>query len=261
MNEILIVRHLTKIFNSQVNKKNKIENANIKGALNDVSLTLEKGKVLSIIGPSGSGKSTLMRCCTQLETPTSGEIEICGIKLYQNKADDRKALLKTSLVFQNFNLFPHLSVLRNITEAQIKVLGRSREEAESIAEDLLKRMDLSDKKDTYPCFLSGGQQQRVSIARSLAMKPEIMFFDEPTSALDPELTREVLHIIKGLSDEKMTMVIVTHEMHFAHDVSDKVVFLENGSILLSGTSEEVLGSELADKRVKQFIASLEATNI
>ena len=250
MDEILKVSHLTKVFKND-------KNTEAKGALNDVSLSLEKGKVLSIIGPSGSGKSTLMRCCTQLEKPTSGEIEICGIKLYQNKEDDRKALLKTSLVFQNFNLFPHFSVLRNITEAQIKVLHRSKEEATEIAENLLKRMDLYDKKDTYPCFLSGGQQERVSIARSLAMKPEIMFFDEPTSALDPELTREVLSIIKDLRSEKMTMVIVTHEMHFAHDVSDKIVFLEGGQILLSGTSEEVLGTELSDKRVKQFISMLE----
>lgn len=246
MATILNIKNLVKVFNGASDK-----------ALDGVSLSMNEGEVLSIIGPSGSGKSTLMRCCTQLEKPTSGEIEVCGIKLYQNKEDDRKALLKTSLVFQNFNLFPHCNVLKNITLPQIKVLHRSKEEAESIALDLLKRMGLSDKKDSYPCFLSGGQQQRVGIARSLAMNPEIMFFDEPTSALDPELTKEVLFIIKELAETKMTMVIITHEMRFAHDVSNKVVFLDSGKILLSGTSEEVMGSSLNNDRVKQFISSLD----
>lgn len=246
MATILNIKNLVKVFNGASDK-----------ALDGVSLSMNEGEVLSIIGPSGSGKSTLMRCCTQLEKPTSGEIEVCGIKLYQNKEDDRKALLKTSLVFQNFNLFPHFSVLKNITLPQIKVLKRSKNEAELIALDLLKRMGLSDKKDSYPCFLSGGQQQRVGIARSLAMNPEIMFFDEPTSALDPELTKEVLFIIKELAETKMTMVIITHEMRFAHDVSNKVVFLDSGKILLSGTSEEVMGSSLNNDRVKQFISSLD----
>lgn len=247
MDTILKINNVVKVFDKASER-----------ALDGVSLDLKCKEVLSIIGPSGSGKSTLMRCCTQLERPTSGEIEVCGIKLYQNKADDRTALLKTSLVFQNFNLFPHCSVLQNITLPQIKVLKKSKEEAEGVAEDLLKRMGLNDKKDSYPCFLSGGQQQRVCIARSLAMNPEIMFFDEPTSALDPELTKEVLVIIKELAETNMTMVIITHEMRFAHDVSDKVVFLDHGKILLSGTAEEVMGNELDNERIRQFISSLDS---
>lgn len=243
---ILSVKDLVKVFGDDK-----------KAALNGVSLSVNKGEVLSIIGPSGSGKSTLMRCCTQLELPTSGEIEVCGIPLYKNKADDRKALLKTSLVFQNFNLFPHLSVKDNIVMPQIKVLKRSKEEANAKALELLERMDLVSKSDTYPSFLSGGQQQRVSIARSLALDPEIMFFDEPTSALDPELTREVLSLIKGLKSTEMSMVIVTHEMRFAHDVSDEVVFLEEGEVLARGSAEDVLGKNLTDERVKRFISSLE----
>lgn len=245
MENILEVRNVTKVYPNSTQV-----------ALDGVSLSLKKGEVLSIIGPSGSGKSTLMRCCTQLEKCTSGEIDICGITLNKSKEDDRKALLKTSLVFQNFNLFPHFTVKRNITEAQIRVLKRSREEADKIADELLYKVDLYDKKDTYPCFLSGGQQQRVSIARSLAVDPEIMFFDEPTSALDPELTGEVLRIIKDLASTKMTMVIITHEMRFAHDVSDKVVFLENGKVLLDGKSEEVLGEALSNTRIRKFITSL-----
>lgn len=245
MSNILEIRNVTKIYPDMS-----------RPALENVSLSLEKGQVLSIIGPSGSGKSTLMRCCTQLEKCTSGEIEICGIPLGKSKEDDRKALLKTSLVFQNFNLFPHFTVKRNITEAQVKVLKRSKEEASRIADELLKRIGLYDKKDTYPCYLSGGQAQRVSIARSLAVSPEIMFFDEPTSALDPELTGEVLKIIKDLALAKMTMVIITHEMRFAHDVSDKVVFLENGHVLVEGKSDEVLGEALTNERVRKFISSL-----
>ena len=247
MDTVLKVNNLTKVFNNASDR-----------ALDGVSFDLKYGEVLSIIGPSGSGKSTLMRCCTQLEKPSSGEIEVCGIKLYQNKNDDRAALLKTSLVFQNFNLFPHCSVLKNITLPQIKVLKKSKEEAEENAKELLERMGLIDKKDSYPCFLSGGQQQRVCIARSLAMNPEIMFFDEPTSALDPELTKEVLVIIKELAKTSMTMVIITHEMRFAHDVSNKVIFLDKGKIIHSGTPEEVMGSELNNERIRRFISSLDS---
>ena len=183
--------------------KNLKKSFNKNTVLEDISLQVEKGEVLAIIGPSGSGKSTLLRCITKLETPDSGEINFDGT---------------FGLVFQNFNLFPHHSVMKNITNAPIKVQKRNPEEVYKEAEALLEKMDLPDKKDAYPCELSGGQQQRVSIARALAMNPDILFFDEPTSALDPELTGEILKVIKDLASEKMTMVIVTHEMNFAKEV-------------------------------------------
>ena len=195
--------------------KNLKKSFNKNTVLEDISLQVEKGEVLAIIGPSGSGKSTLLRCITKLETPDSGEINFDGT---------------FGLVFQNFNLFPHHSVMKNITNAPIKVQKRNPEEVYKEAEALLEKMDLPDKKDAYPCELSGGQQQRVSIARALAMNPDILFFDEPTSALDPELTGEILKVIKDLASEKMTMVIVTHEMNFAKKVADNIIFMENGYI-------------------------------
>lgn len=204
--------------------------------LKDISLKVDKGEVLGIIGPSGSGKSTLLRCATKLETQDSGEIDYEGT---------------FGLVFQNFNLFPHFSVIKNITDAPIKVQKRNREEVYTEAKELLKKMGLEDKENSYPYQLSGGQQQRVSIARALAMRPDILFFDEPTSALDPELTGEILKVIKNLAAEHMTMVIVTHEMNFAKNVADHIIFMDKGVIAEYGTPEEVFGS--SNERMQEFL--------
>lgn len=204
--------------------------------LRDISLEVDKGEVLSIIGPSGSGKSTLLRCATGLEIPDGGEIIKNG---------------KIGLVFQNFNLFPHFSVIKNITDAPIKVQKRDKKEVYAQARELLKKMGLSDKENYYPYQLSGGQQQRVSIARALCMNPDILFFDEPTSALDPELTGEILKVIKDLAAEHITMVIVTHEMSFARDISDRIIFMDDGLIAVEGTPEEVFSSEHV--RMKEFL--------
>lgn len=219
-----------------------LEMKNIKKSFNgvevlkDISLKVEKGEVLGIIGPSGSGKSTLLRCATGLETADSGEIHYSGT---------------FGLVFQNFNLFPHYSVMKNITDAPLKVQKRKKEEVYKEARELLKKMGLADKEDAYPCQLSGGQQQRVSIARALALHPDILFFDEPTSALDPELTAEILKVIRELAMEHMTMVIVTHEMNFARNVSDHVIFMDGGVIAVEGTPEEVFDS--SNERMKEFL--------
>ena len=230
--------------------------------LKDISFTVEKGQAVSIIGPSGSGKSTLLRCVNQLEKADGGTIDICGISMmtadengkavYANPKTLRDVRLKIGLVFQNFNLFPHFSVLRNITEAPMCVLGKSRAEAEATAMELLGKMGLESKAHEYPCNLSGGQQQRVSIARALALNPEMLFFDEPTSALDPELTGEILKVIRSLSEEQMTMVIVTHEMAFAKQVSDRVIFMDGGVIIENGTPEEVF-EQSQNERTRQFL--------
>lgn len=222
-----------------------------------ISFSVHKGEVLSIIGPSGSGKSTILRCISQLETVQNGLIKICGMTLvkdgvYASKEEKQKITLKSGLVFQNFNLFPHYSVLQNVVAPQMLVLKKSKEEATEIALDLLKRMDLSAKADSYPYELSGGQQQRVSIARALALKPEVLLFDEPTSALDPELTGEILAVIKELAAEKMTMVIVTHEMSFARDVSSKIIFMDGGVIVEQGKPEEVINNP-QEERTKLFL--------
>lgn len=230
--------------------------------LKDINLTVEKGEVVAVIGPSGSGKSTLLRCINQLEKAGGGKITVCGEDMMTTNekgkavfADTdtlRRIRLKTGLVFQNFNLFPHMTVLRNITEAPCVVLKQNKQEAREKAMELLRKMGLESKADSYPCELSGGQQQRVSIARALALDPEILFFDEPTSALDPELTGEILKVIKQLAADGMTMVIVTHEMAFAHDVADKVIFMEGGYIVDEGTPEHLFG-ENASERLKQFL--------
>ena len=204
--------------------------------LKDISLKVDKGEVLCIIGPSGSGKSTLLRCITNLESEDSGDINFDGT---------------FGLVFQDFNLFPHHSVMKNITNAPIKVQKRNKDDVYRDARDLLKKLDLADKEDAYPCELSGGQQQRVSIARALAMNPDILFFDEPTSALDPELTGEILKVIKDLAAEKMTMVIVTHEMSFAKKVADTIIFMDDGFIVENGSPEEVFASN--NPRMKEFL--------
>ena len=228
--------------------------------LKGVSLEVNKGEVLSIIGPSGGGKSTLLRCATLLETVDDGIISYMGdpVNFYDKNGklcyskDLNKFRKVFGLVFQNFNLFPHYSVLRNIIDAPINVLKRDKNEVIAEAKALLKKMGLEGKEDLYPCALSGGMQQRVSIVRALAMNPEILFFDEPTSALDPELTGEVLKVIKQLALEKMTMVIVTHEMSFARAVSDRVIFLDGGLIVEEGKPEEVFANSKSE-RTKQFL--------
>ncbi|MBR5412413.1 MAG: amino acid ABC transporter ATP-binding protein [Fibrobacter sp.] len=234
--------------------------------LKDISFELNAGEVLSIIGPSGSGKSTLLRCITQLETIDGGEVQVAGMDLvvpgsgvngvpvkYSPAKVLRDIRLSTGLVFQNFNLFPHLTVLQNLTIAPVRVLGISREQARETGRQLLKRMGLEGKEKSYPCELSGGQQQRVSIARALAMNPKVLFFDEPTSALDPELTGEILKVIKKLAEEKMTMVIVTHEMAFARDVADKVIFMDGGVVVEQGTPEHVF-RESGNERLASFLS-------
>jgi polar amino acid transport system ATP-binding protein len=230
--------------------------------IKDISFSVYKGEVLGIIGPSGSGKSTILRCITQLESVSGGSITICGRSLvkdcvYAGKKELRDIALKVGLVFQNFNLFPHYSVLENVTDAQIHVLGKSKEEAEYTAVRLLERVGLSAKAGSYPCELSGGQQQRVSIARSLALKPEVLLFDEPTSALDPELTGEILAVIKDLAAEKMTMVVVTHEMAFARDTSDHIIFMDGGVIVEEGSPQEVINNP-KQARTRSFLARFNA---
>lgn len=229
--------------------------------IKDISINVAEGEVVAIIGPSGSGKSTLLRCLTQLEKVDGGSIEVCGEQMVQTVdgkaiyADNRtlhEIILKVGLVFQNFNLFPHFSVRKNIIDAQVKVLGIEKHKAAEKARELLDKMNLSERAGAYPCELSGGQQQRVAIARALALNPRILFFDEPTSALDPELTGEILKVIRELAKEKMTMVIVTHEMSFARDVADRVIFMDNGVIVEEGTPEEVFGNSV-NQRTRDFL--------
>ena len=232
--------------------------------LKDISIHVDEGEVLSIIGPSGSGKSTMLRCATMLETIDDGEIIYLGDAaavsrdghaVYAKAADLKKIHNYYGLVFQNFNLFPHYSVLKNITDAPMRVQKRGKAEVYAEARELLRKMGLEDREKAYPYQLSGGQQQRVSIARALAMKPKILFFDEPTSALDPELTGEIMKIIKDLAAEKMTMVIVTHEMNFAKNVSDYVVFMDKGIIVEEGKPEDVFNSK--NPRMKEFLGKFE----
>ena len=233
--------------------------------MKDISFSVHKGEVLSIIGPSGSGKSTVLRCITQLETVDSGSIKICGSPLvadgkYCSKEEMHKIALKSGLVFQNFNLFPHYSVLKNVVDAQVQVLKKSSEEAEKNGHGLLERMGLASKAKNYPAQLSGGQQQRVSIARALALKPEVLLFDEPTSALDPELTGEILSVIKSLAAEKMTMVVVTHEMAFARDISDHIIFMDGGVIVEDGTPQQVINNPQAE-RTKAFLSRFKKDSV
>ena len=242
---ILEIKHLTKSFG-----ENEV--------LKDINMTVNRGQVVSVIGPSGSGKSTLLRCATTLEKADGGEISYDGITMikdgkYADKNAMKKIKQKFGLVFQSFNLFPHMSILRNITEAPVCVLGMKKEQAEKEAKELLEKMGLGDKADSYPFQLSGGQQQRVSIARALAMHPDVLFFDEPTSALDPELTGEILKVIRELAEEKMTMVIVTHEIVFAREVSDYVVFMDNGYIVEEGDAQKVINNPQSD-RLQLFLS-------
>lgn len=229
--------------------------------IKDISLSVEEGQILSIIGPSGSGKSTLLRCATMLETIDSGEICYMGEKaawvtpegkkVYPKGEQAKKIHSCFGLVFQNFNLFPHYSVMKNITDAPIHNQKRNKDQVYKEARELLAKMGLSDKENAYPCQLSGGQCQRVAIARALALNPKILFFDEPTSALDPELTGEVLRVIKSLADLHIAMVIVTHEMAFAREISDKVIFMDKGVVALEGTAEEVFQAD--NSRMKEFL--------
>ena len=230
--------------------------------LTDISLSVDEGQVVSIIGPSGSGKSTLLRCATLLETMDGGELSYLGKKavrdvdgraVYASAAELKQIRSCFGLVFQNFNLFPHYTVLKNIIEAPMLIQKRKKDEAVATARELLKKMGLSDKENAYPYQLSGGQQQRVSIARALAMNPKILFFDEPTSALDPELTGEILKVIRDLAAEHMTMVIVTHEMSFARDVSDHVIFMDGGVIVEQGNPNDII-SHPTQERTIQFLS-------
>lgn len=231
--------------------------------LKDISFQVNQGEVVSIIGPSGSGKSTLLRCATLLETMDCGDLSFIGESaativngktVYAKNAKLNKIKSVFGLVFQNFNLFPHFSVLKNVMDAPVHVQKRPKEEAKKEAMELLDKMGLADKADYYPCQLSGGQQQRVAIARALALNPKVLFFDEPTSALDPELTGEVLKVIKSLAETKMTMVIVTHEMEFARNISDRIIFMDKGVIAVQGTPEEVFQSE--HTRMREFLGKL-----
>ena len=253
---VLELNHVKKTFNNETLH-----------VLKDISLSVGKGEVVAIIGPSGSGKSTLLRCATLLTDMDSGELlymgdyaaknDASGKAVYAGEAELKKIRSRFGLVFQSFNLFPHYSVLRNLTDAQVNVLKRSKSEAREKAMVLLGKMGLADKADAYPCQLSGGQQQRVAIARALAMDPEILFFDEPTSALDPELTGEILKVIRQLADEHMTMVIVTHEMSFARDVADRVIFMDGGIIVEQGDPKEVINNP-KEERTRQFLSRFAA---
>ena len=235
--------------------------------LKDISFNINDGEIISIIGSSGSGKSTLLRCMNQLETITSGTITIDGKTLVETKngapvhADKdilKEILMETGFVFQNFNLFPHYSVLRNVMEAPVCVAGVPKKQAEEKARELLKKLGLETKADAYPCELSGGQSQRVSIARALALEPKILFFDEPTSALDPELTGEVLKVIKSLTDLNITMVIVTHEMAFAKEISDRIIFMDKGVIIEDASPDEVFSSD--NERTREFLGKYHDVN-
>lgn len=232
--------------------------------IKDISLKVGQGEILSIIGPSGSGKSTLLRCATMLETIDKGEIKYLGKtaaraengqRFYARGEEMRRICADFGLVFQNFNLFPHYSVIRNIVDAPLHNQKRNKEEVYKEARELLAKMGLSDKEDAYPYQLSGGQSQRVAIARALALNPKILFFDEPTSALDPELTGEVLKVIRSLADLHIAMVIVTHEMAFARSISDRIIFMDKGVIALEGTPEQVFAAEHG--RMQEFLGKFE----
>lgn len=240
MNEALIqVNHLVKSFGD-------LE------VLRDINVTINKGEVVCIIGPSGSGKSTFLRCVNQLETPTGGEIIYKGENLLDKHADIRKFREEVGMVFQRFNLFPLKTVLGNVTMAPVLTKHKKKQEAEMLAKELLKKVGMEKKAKAMPAMLSGGQQQRVAIARALAMEPEALLFDEPTSALDPELVGEVLNVMKELAADGMTMVVVTHEMAFARDVADRVIFMADGYVVEEGAPDEVLGNPKED-RTKQFL--------
>ena len=220
--------------------------------LKDISINIKQGEVVSVIGPSGSGKSTFLRCINLLETPTEGNISVAGVDLTDKKTNVTKAREKIGMVFQHFHLFPHLTVLENLTYAPLKVKRISKAEAEEKGLALLERVGLSDKQDAYPSSLSGGQKQRVAIARALAMEPDLMLFDEPTSALDPEMVKEVLDVMKDLAESGMTMLVVTHEMGFAREVADRVIFLDQGLLIEEGEPHDFFTNPKSE-RAKDFL--------
>jgi polar amino acid transport system ATP-binding protein len=221
--------------------------------LKGIDLSVEPGEVVCVIGPSGSGKSTLLRCVNLLEEPTSGRVRVGGVELTDPEVDIDAARRRIGMVFQSFNLFPHLTALGNVTIAQRKVLKRDKEEAERVGRENLKRVGLADKVDSYPAQLSGGQQQRVAIARALAMGPEVMLFDEPTSALDPELVGDVLAVMRKLAVDGMTMLVVTHEMSFAREVADRVVFMDGGVVVEQGPPSQVI-ADPSHERTRAFLS-------
>lgn len=235
--------------------KNLIKSFDGNVVLNGISETIEKGEKVVIIGPSGSGKSTFLRCLNLLETPDSGEIWFEGEQINTKKCDINRVRRKMGMVFQHFNLFPHLTVLQNITLAPVMLKLQSKVEAEQNAERLLERIGLLDKADTYPNMLSGGQKQRIAIVRSLAMNPDMMLFDEPTSALDPEMVGEVLELMKELADDGMTMVVVTHEMSFAREVATRVLFMDGGQILEQGTPQTFFENP-ENERLRDFLSKV-----
>ena len=224
-------------------------------ALDGVNAEINKGEVVVIIGPSGSGKSTFLRSLNLLEVPTGGEIIFEGVNMLDKSVDINIHRQKMGMVFQHFNLFPHMTILKNVTIAPIKLLKKSKEEAEKKAMELLERVGLAERADAYPAQLSGGQKQRIAIVRALCMQPDVMLFDEPTSALDPEMVGELLDVMKTLAKEGMTMVVVTHEMGFAKEVADRVIFMADGKILETGTPDEIFTAPKTDK-AKQFLASV-----
>lgn len=223
--------------------------------LKGITKTIDKGEVVVIVGPSGSGKSTFLRCLNMLEDVTSGEVFLDGEKINDHKTDINRIRQKMGMVFQHFNLFPHFTILENITYAPVKLKKLSKHEANDVALNLLKRVGLEDKADNYPIQLSGGQKQRVAIARALAMNPEIMLFDEPTSALDPEMIGEVLDVMKNLAKDGMTMIIVTHEMGFAREVASRVMFIDGGYVVEDGTPEEVFNNP-QHERTRGFLSKI-----
>ncbi len=224
-------------------------------ALDGVSASIQRGEVVVVIGPSGSGKSTFLRCLNLLEKPTGGQILFEGVDITDKKANINLHRQKMGMVFQHFNLFPHMTILKNMTLAPMKLLGKSKEDAEAQAMTLLERVGLADRATAYPSQLSGGQKQRVAIVRALCMDPEVMLFDEPTSALDPEMVGEVLEVMKGLAKDGMTMVLVTHEMGFAKEVADRVIFMADGKIVEEGTPEEIF-SHPKQSRTREFLAKV-----
>ncbi len=223
--------------------------------LKGIDYEIKKGEVVVIIGPSGSGKSTFLRTLNMLETPTGGEVIFDGVNISDPKTNINKHREKMGMVFQQFNLFPHMTILKNMTIAPMKLLGKSKQEAEAAAMELLKKVGLADRADAYPSQLSGGQKQRVAIVRALAMNPEVMLFDEPTSALDPEMVGEVLSVMKELAASGMTMVIVTHEMGFAREVADRVIFIDEGIIMEEGTPKDIFENPKCD-RLKDFLSKV-----
>lgn len=224
-------------------------------ALDGVDYEIEKGNVIVVIGPSGSGKSTYLRCMNLLEKPTDGKVFFEGVDITDPKTNINMHRQKMGMVFQHFNLFPHMSILENMTIGPIKLLGKSKEEAQKKAMELLERVNLADRSGAYPSQLSGGQKQRIAIVRALCMEPEVMLFDEPTSALDPEMVGEVLEVMKDLAKSGMTMVVVTHEMGFAREVGDRVLFMDGGVLVEEGTPEEIFDNAKSD-RLKTFLAKV-----